>query len=119
MVYFYLFFKFIKIKKNSLLIGAPHSESGQPGTFKAGAIYACDPGFILNSKINGCIRLLIEYPNQEEFLKQPEWLNSKILHSEGKNGQLLGFTVYSTGIKKEENSRALVLFFFNNILFKK
>ncbi|KAF7636363.1 Integrin_alpha2 domain-containing protein [Meloidogyne graminicola] len=93
--------------KCSLLIGAPHAESGQPETLQAGAVYACNPGFG-NSLINGCIRLSIEYPDQKEASKPPEFLHSKQLHFEGKNRQMLGFTVCSTGMREEESSRALV-----------
>lgn len=43
--------------------------------------------------------LQVEYSTNADFTKPPQRLNSKILHKEGKNNQLLGFVVQSTGLK--------------------
>ncbi|KAI6201755.1 FG-GAP repeat protein [Aphelenchoides besseyi] len=77
-----------------LLVGAPRAQSSQPGTDRAGAVFACgiQPG--INRQ---CKQLMIEYPTTDKFLRPPELLGSKPLHKEGKNHQLLGFVVQSTG----------------------
>ncbi|KAL7078661.1 hypothetical protein ACQ4LE_002530 [Meloidogyne hapla] len=87
-----------------LLVGAPRWTSGQPGTTRAGAVFACKT----DNNGNQCDRLSIEYPDPKEAEKPPEYLHGKQLHPEGKNMQLLGFSVYSTGMREEESSRALV-----------
>ncbi|KAI1721252.1 integrin alpha domain-containing protein [Ditylenchus destructor] len=51
------------------------------------------------NSVQSCSQLQIEYPTEEEFRDPPQRLNSKPLHSEGKNNQLLGFVVQSTGVK--------------------
>uniref|UniRef100_A0A915NNY2 Integrin alpha-2 domain-containing protein n=1 Tax=Meloidogyne floridensis TaxID=298350 RepID=A0A915NNY2_9BILA len=89
----------------SILVGAPKWTSGQPGTLKSGAVYACKPD---SSNGNQCQLLSIEYPNLQEAKKPPNLLHGKHLHPEGKNGQLLGFSVYSSGMREEESSKALV-----------
>ncbi|CAK5060690.1 unnamed protein product [Meloidogyne enterolobii] len=89
----------------SILVGAPKWTSGQPGTLKSGAVYACKPD---SSNGNQCQLLSIEYLNLQDAKKPPNLLHGKHLHAEGKNGQLLGFSVYSSGMREEESSKALV-----------
>ncbi|CAK5100951.1 unnamed protein product [Meloidogyne enterolobii] len=89
----------------SILVGAPKWTSGQPGTLKSGAVYACKPD---SSNGNQCQLLSIEYLNLQDAKKPPNLLHGKHLHPEGKNGQLLGFSVYSSGMREEESSKALV-----------
>ncbi|KAI3413533.1 hypothetical protein GPALN_011023 [Globodera pallida] len=104
--------------KPILLVGAPRADSGQPNTVQAGAVFACAMAedFSTNGRnrkrtpaaaLGGCTQLMIEYPAGEEFQRPPERLNSKSLHSEGKNHQLLGFVIRSSGRREEAESRAM------------
>jgi hypothetical protein len=79
-----------------LLVGAPRAQSLQPGTDQAGAVFACDVQAGFSRK---CEQLLVEYPSESEFRRTPDRLNNKVLHREGKNHQLLGFVVQSTGTR--------------------
>ena len=90
----------------SLLVGAPKAESGQPGTFQAGAVFACEPGLGHHQQLaRDCgPPLAIEYPSGSgEAKRVPE----RPLHREGKNQQLLGFSVHSSGLREPTASRAL------------
>lgn len=86
-------------------MGAPRADSGQPGTIEAGAIFSCDYNFDdvnpsrLHSKSTQCARVQVEYPSEAEHHVAPSKLNSKQLHREGKNHQMLGFVVQSTGVR--------------------
>lgn len=91
-----------------LLVGAPRAQSQQPGTNEAGAIFACDIQTGLPTR--RCQQIQVEYPTEHEFRKPPQRLGSKTLHREGKNHQLLGFVVQSTGTK---NGSAMVSLFFS------
>ncbi|CAD5221384.1 unnamed protein product [Bursaphelenchus xylophilus] len=77
-----------------LLVGAPRADSGQPGTQEAGAVYACPTEQGIHTS---CQQLRIEYPTQDDYTRAPIRLDNKVLHPEGKNHQMLGFVVQSTG----------------------
>lgn len=84
-------------------MGAPRANSSQPGTIEAGAVFSCVYDFhkrlSVNEKKPECSFVQVEYPTEAEFKAPVQKLNSKRLHSEGKNHQLLGFVVQSTGVK--------------------
>lgn len=92
----------------SIIVGAPRADSGQPGTLEAGSIFSCRYDFhnkLENQQQNDCSFVQVEYPTEAEFHSPVQKLNSKRLHNEGKNHQLLGFVVQSSGIK---NGQAMV-----------
>lgn len=61
-------------------------------------MFVCPLSFRPGSVLEGeCAQLQVEYPTQTEFRKRPQKLNSRTLHPEGKDHQLLGFVVQSTG----------------------
>ncbi|KAI6177257.1 FG-GAP repeat protein [Aphelenchoides bicaudatus] len=84
-----------------LLVGAIRDQSGQPGTEQAGSVYSCD----VLTPTRKCEQLQVEYPTESEFRKPPQRIGSKLLHKEGKNHQLLGFVVQSSGT---QNGSAMV-----------
>ncbi|CAD6185818.1 unnamed protein product [Caenorhabditis auriculariae] len=90
----------------NLLVGAPRGESGQTGTKKAGALYACDVNTFYNAGSNEwCRQIKMEYENEAEYQRQPNATKGRVVHYLGKNDQLLGSTVVSKGSK---NGSALV-----------
>lgn len=80
------------------MVGAPRTQSSQPGTDQAGALFSCDIQTGLPTR--RCEQLQVEYPVETESRRPPQMLGNKVLHREGKNHQLLGFVVQSTGIIK-------------------
>ncbi|KAE9556369.1 hypothetical protein FO519_000409 [Halicephalobus sp. NKZ332] len=86
------------IQKNQVLVlvGAPRAESGQPGTSQAGAVFKC--GLFGNGETS-CQMLQVEYKKDQDFKLPPNKLENRDLHYLGKDSQLLGFTVQSTGLK--------------------
>lgn len=81
-----------------LLIGAPRDESGQFGTHQAGAVYSCD----INTNYhqgsgNWCNKLKIEYESERDYNLRPNETKGRTVHLLGKNDQLLGSTVVSSG----------------------
>lgn len=85
-----------------VLVGAPRAESGQVGTSQAGALFACP----INTKYSGntsnwCEHVHAEYENASFYLKSPDsTLTAREVHYLGKNGELLGASLSSQGVKK-------------------
>ena len=79
-----------------VLVGAPRAESGQPGTSHAGAIFKCG---LFGNEQTSCQKLQVEYKRDEDFSLPPNRLENRDLHYLGKDNQLLGFSVQSTGLK--------------------
>lgn len=82
-----------------VLVGAPRAESGQPGTEQAGAVFSCPvtTGYTNRSK-DWCHQEVVEYENAEEMRRPVGMVHGKQLHYQGKNRQLLGSLVASSGI---------------------
>lgn len=92
--------------KPVMLIGAPRGESGQTGTERAGAMYACDINTFYNGGSNHwCEQVRFEYENVEDYAKRPNETRGRTVHPLGKNDQLLASTIVSKGTK---NGSALV-----------
>ncbi|KAI6239094.1 Integrin-alpha2 domain-containing protein [Aphelenchoides fujianensis] len=79
-----------------LLVGAPRAQSSQPGTDQEGALFACSvqPGITRN-----CRQIPVKYPLETQVTRSPGQLDTDVLHREGRNHQLLGFVVQSTGTR--------------------
>uniref|UniRef100_A0AC34QTI9 Integrin alpha-2 domain-containing protein n=1 Tax=Panagrolaimus sp. JU765 TaxID=591449 RepID=A0AC34QTI9_9BILA len=84
----------VQTNQKLILVGAPRAESGQPGTTQAGAIFKCG----LFGGPATCQTIQVEYRKKNDFQNIPTVLEGRELHYLGKDSQLLGFTVQSTGI---------------------
>ncbi|KAL3090253.1 hypothetical protein niasHS_006705 [Heterodera schachtii] len=103
--------------KPILLIGAPKANSVQPNAIQSGAVFACQMANDFWTKgrrkrqtkemLEKCEQLQIEHPTEAEFHRPTERFNSKSLHSEGKNHQMLGFVIRSSGRREKAESRAM------------
>ncbi|TKR64362.1 hypothetical protein L596_024910 [Steinernema carpocapsae] len=88
-----------------LIIGAPRAESGQPNTTRAGAVFSCGLTTVSRGSTDEwCRQEQVEYADDSEFLQPPGKLNDRDLNPAGKDEQMLGFVVASSG---EKNGRAM------------
>uniref|UniRef100_A0A183V741 Integrin_alpha2 domain-containing protein n=1 Tax=Toxocara canis TaxID=6265 RepID=A0A183V741_TOXCA len=82
-----------------ILVGAPRAESGQPGTEQAGAIFSCPlTATYTNRGSEWCQQQNVEYANAEDMKRPVGYVNGRQLHFQGKNRQLLGSVVASSGV---------------------
>ncbi|KAK0420795.1 hypothetical protein QR680_014893 [Steinernema hermaphroditum] len=89
-----------------LIVGAPRAESGQPNTTKAGAVFSCGLTTISRGTTDEwCRQEQVEYIDDSQFHSPPNDLNGRNLNPAGKNEQMLGFVVASSG-KKEGRAMA-------------
>ncbi|VDL77756.1 unnamed protein product [Nippostrongylus brasiliensis] len=85
-----------------VLVGAPRAESGQVGTSRAGALFACP----INTRYSGsgsdwCEQVRSEYEDKSAYQKTPDLtLTGREVHHLGKNGELLGASLASQGTRR-------------------
>uniref|UniRef100_A0A0M3JJZ9 DUF4333 domain-containing protein n=1 Tax=Anisakis simplex TaxID=6269 RepID=A0A0M3JJZ9_ANISI len=82
------------------LVGAPRADSGQPGTVNAGAVYSCPiTATYTNRGKQWCEQIVVEYADSERMKEPVGYVHGRQLHFEGKNRQLLGAVVASSGLR--------------------
>uniref|UniRef100_F1KQ70 Integrin alpha ina-1 n=1 Tax=Ascaris suum TaxID=6253 RepID=F1KQ70_ASCSU len=81
-----------------ILVGAPRAESGQPGTEQAGAVFSCPLTATYTKRgPEWCQQQNVEYLNAEDMKRPVGFVHGRQLHFQGKNRQLLGSVVASSG----------------------
>uniref|UniRef100_A0A1I7XAY1 FAD_binding_2 domain-containing protein n=1 Tax=Heterorhabditis bacteriophora TaxID=37862 RepID=A0A1I7XAY1_HETBA len=91
-----------KINKPVLLVGAPRAESGQVGTERAGALFACPINtYYSTGGSEWCDQVKSEYEDVLAYGKTPDMTGmGREVHYLGKNGELLGASLASQGTEK-------------------